>query len=97
MPQYAEPWKHRILQSTLDAIRNYPEFPLGSRLWDERVFHPDMNGVVRPLSELWSKGQAPFYLQWIIQAVRLMGSHPVSSSLRMAWDESSELGFALGE
>jgi hypothetical protein len=97
MPQYAEPWKHRILQSTLDAIRNYPEFPLGSRLWDERVYHPDMNGVVRPLSELWSKGQAPFYLQWIIQAVRLMGSHPVSSSLRMAWDESSELGFALGE
>ena len=27
MPQYAEPWKHRILQSTLDAIRNYPHFP----------------------------------------------------------------------
>jgi len=24
MPQYAEPWKHRILQSTIDAIRNYP-------------------------------------------------------------------------
>jgi hypothetical protein len=24
MPQYAEPWKHRILQSTLDAIRDYP-------------------------------------------------------------------------
>jgi len=30
MPQYAEPWKHRILQSTLDAIRSYPEFPQGS-------------------------------------------------------------------
>ena len=29
MPQYAEPWKHRILQSTIDAIRNYPEFPPG--------------------------------------------------------------------
>jgi hypothetical protein len=97
MPQYAEPWKHRILQSTLDAIRDYPEFPLGSRLWDERVFHPDMNGVVRPLSELWTNGRAPFYLQWVIQAVRVMGMHPVSSSLRLAWDESSELRFALGE
>jgi hypothetical protein len=45
MPQYAEPWKHRILQSTIDAIRNYPEFPQGSRTWDERVYHPDANGV----------------------------------------------------
>ena len=29
MPQYAQPWKHRILQSTIDAIRDYPEFPPG--------------------------------------------------------------------
>jgi hypothetical protein len=59
MPQYAEPWKHRILQSTMDAIRNYPEFPQGSRTWDERVYHPDGNGVVRPLSELWPGGRPP--------------------------------------
>jgi hypothetical protein len=59
MPQYAEPWKHRILQSTLDAIRHYPEFPQGSRTWDERVYHPDANGIVRPLSELWPNGHAP--------------------------------------
>jgi hypothetical protein len=97
LSQYAEPWKHRLLQSTLDAIRDYPDFPLGSRFWDERVFHPDIHGVVRPLSELWLKGHAPFYLQWIIQAVRMMGMHPVSSSLRMAWDDSRELRFALGE
>ena len=59
MPQYAEPWKHRLLQSTIDAIRHYPEFPQGSRTWDERVYHPDANGVVRPLSELWPSGAAP--------------------------------------
>jgi len=35
MPQYAKPWKHRILQSTLDAIRHYPDFPQGSQRWDE--------------------------------------------------------------
>jgi hypothetical protein len=97
MPQYAEPWKHRILQSTLDAVRDYPDFPQGSRLWDERVFHPDAQGVIRPLSVLWLHGKAPAYLQWIIQAVRLMGTHPVSSSLRLAWAESRELRFALGE
>jgi hypothetical protein len=98
MPQYAEPWKHRILQSTLDAIRNYPDFPQGSRTWDERVYHPDMNGVVRPLSELWpGDGRAPYYLRWVLDAVRMMGSAPVSGSLRMAWNQSREPRFALGE
>ncbi|MBT9332280.1 PHP domain-containing protein [Paracidobacterium acidisoli] len=98
MPQYAQPWKHRILESTLDAIRDYPEFPQGSRTWDERVYHPDANGVPRPLCAMWpGDGSAPWYLQRAIQAVRLMGSRPVSGSLRMAWSESRELGFALGE
>jgi hypothetical protein len=98
MPQYAEPWKHRILQSTLDAIRNYPDFPQGSRTWDERVYHPDGNGVVRPLNELWpGDGRAPYYLRWIIDAVRMMGARPISGSLRMAWMSSREPRFALGE
>jgi hypothetical protein len=98
MPQYAEPWKHRILQSALDAIRNYPEFPQGSRGWDERVYHPDMHGVVRPLSELWpGDGRAPYYLRWTIDAVRMMGSKPVSGGLRIAWSESHEPRILLGE
>jgi hypothetical protein len=33
----------------------------------------------------------------IISGVRLMGSSPVSGSLRLAWSESRELKFALGE
>jgi hypothetical protein len=97
MPQYAGPWKHRILESTLDAIRDYPEFPQGSRYWDERVFHPDCNGVIRPLRELWPRNEAPVYLSLAIRAVRLMGSRPVAGGLRMAWSESRELQFALGE
>jgi hypothetical protein len=97
MPQYAEPWKHRILESTLDAVRDYPDFPLGSRTWDERVFHPDANGVIRPLTELWPKGEAPSYLNFGIKMVRLMGHSAVSGSLRMAWSESRQLRFALGE
>ncbi len=97
MPQYAQPWKHRILQSTLDAIRDYPEFPPGSRTWDERVWHPDRNGVVRPLRELWPDGSAPAWMSLAIKSVRLMGSSPVSGSLRMAWSESRQLRFALGD
>jgi hypothetical protein len=97
MPQYAEPWKHRIMKSTLDAIRDYPDFPEGSRRWDERVYHPDMNGVDRPLCQLWPDGQAPAYMSMIIKFVRMLGSHPVSHGLRFAWNESHELQFALGE
>ncbi len=97
MPQYAEPWKHRILQSTLDAIRNYPEFPQGSRTWDERVYHPDANGVVRPLTELWADGSAPGAMRWLIALVQLLGKTPVSGGLRLAWNNPHQLQLALGE
>lgn len=97
MPQYAQPWKHRILQSTLDAIRDYPDFPLGSRTWDDRVWHPAPNGALRPLRELWIDGSAPAWISFILRGVRLMGSGPVSGGLRLAWSESRELQFALGE
>jgi len=97
MPQYAEPWKHRILQSAIDAVRDYPEFPQGSRTWDERVYHPDANGVVRPLSELWPDGTAPWVMRWGIGLVQLMGRGLVSGGLRMAWSESHQLRLALGE
>jgi hypothetical protein len=97
MPQYAEPWKVRILQSAIDAIRDYPEFPQGSRTWDERVYHPSAAGVDTPLTELWPSGSAPWQMKWSLAMVRLLGRRPVSSGLRMAWSESHELRLALGE
>jgi hypothetical protein len=97
MPQYAEPWKHRLLQSTIDAVRNYPEFPQGSRNWDERVFHPDARGVIRPLCELWPKQTSPLLLRSIIALVQLMGRAPVAGGLRLAWSESDQIRLALGE
>jgi hypothetical protein len=97
MPQYAEPWKHRLLQSTLDAIRHYPEFPQGSRTWDERVYHPDANGVARPLSQLWPGGAPPRAMSVGIGLVQLMGAGLVSGGLRMAWSESRQLRLAMGE
>ena len=91
MPQYAQPWKHRILQSTLDAIREYPQFPVGSRRWDERTYHPDKNGNIMPLSELWTSGNAPKMVSGVLALVRLMGAAPVSGGLRMAWDDKGEM------
>ncbi len=97
MPQYAEPWKHRILQSAIDAVRHYPEFPQGSRTWDERVYHPDAHGVVRPLSELWPDGTPPWAMSWGVGLVQLMGRSLVSGGLRMVWSDADQLQLALGE
>jgi hypothetical protein len=97
MPQYAQPWKHRIMQSTLDAVRNYPDFPEGSRRWDERVYHPDTNGIPQAVSALWPTGHAPLMLRLSIGIARLMGRAPFSGSLRLAWNESRQLHFVLGD
>jgi hypothetical protein len=97
MPQYAEPWKHRILQSTVDVVRNYPDFPVGSRTWDERVYHPDANGIDRPLCELWPDGTVPGVMRWGIAMVRLLGRGPFSGGLRIAWSDAQQLRLALGE
>jgi hypothetical protein len=97
LPQYLNPWKHRILQSTLDAIRNYPNFPLGSRRWDERVYHPDCHGAVQPLHELWPMGEAPLPIRIILETVRTMGSRAISNGLRIAWAKSDQIRYAVGE
>ena len=97
LPQYAEPWKHRMLQSTLDAVRYYPDFPQGSRSWDERVYHPDANGVVRPLCEIWPRGTPPRSAAAVIALVQLMGRGLVSGGLRYAWSETHQLRMTLGE
>jgi hypothetical protein len=97
MPQYAQPWKHRILQSTLDAIRDYPQFPEGSRLWDERVYHPDVNGAIQPLTQLWTTGKAPAFFRAVLVAVRLMGAAPLSGGLRMAWNDNGEMRTTLAK
>ena len=97
MPQYAQPWKHRLLQATLDAIRDYPDFPQGSRTWDERAYHPDAKGAIRPLKELWPKGRAPLAIGWAIKCVQLMGAGPVSGGLRIAWNDANQLRLALGD
>ncbi len=97
MPQYAEPWKHRILQSTIDAIRDYPEFPQGSRTWDERVYHPDLKGVDTPLNQLWPSGSVPWQMTAVLAMVKMLGRRPVSSGLRLAWSDSSDMRMAMGE
>ncbi len=97
MPQYAEPFKHRVLRSTLDVVQDYPEFPQGSRRWDERVYHPNREGVMVPVAELWPGQTAPLYIRMLLWSVRSLGSRAVSLGLRRAWSEPGEPRYALGE
>lgn len=84
MEQYAKPWEQRILQSTLDAVTDFPEFIEGWQRWDDRAFHPDRNGEMRPLSQLWEGGRAPWPLQLAVQVVRLARSRTFSSTFSLA-------------
>jgi hypothetical protein len=80
MPQYTEPVSIRTTRTLLDVIRNYPEYPAGSRRWDDRIFHPDENGGPdRPISALWKA--PPAYVEQILSCVRLLENGAVQRAV----------------
>jgi hypothetical protein len=80
MPQYSEPVSIRTTRTLLDVIRNYPEYPIGSRRWDDRIFHPDANGGPdRPISALWKA--PPAYVEQILSGVRLLENATVQRAM----------------
>ena len=90
MDQYQRPWEQRILGSTLDAITDHPEFSPGWQRWDERAFHPDVDGTLRPLSELWPNGRAPWALRAAIATVLLFRSRTMAKLLGIAFPRVNE-------
>ncbi|MGP0018039.1 MAG: PHP domain-containing protein [Candidatus Sulfotelmatobacter sp.] len=81
MPQYTEPVSVRTTRTLLDVIRNYPEYPIGSRRWDERIFHPDgTGGPDRPISSLWKA--PPGFLEQILSGIRLLENATVQSAMQ---------------
>jgi len=81
MPQYSEPRAVRTAHCLMDVIRFYPEAPLGSRRWDDRVFHPGLDGIsIRPLSALW--GTPPDFLRRIFAGLLMWESSATRRSLR---------------
>lgn len=84
LQQYAKPWEQRMLHSTLDAVTDYPEFMEGWQRWDDRAFHRDRDGEMRPLSQLWPDGKAPLALRAAIQFVRMGRSRAFTHSFSLA-------------
>lgn len=94
MPQYAELLGIRFLQTVIDTIRDYPEHPVGSRRWDERVFHMDFQkGYYRPLSALWRV--PPPFLGRIFSVFRMVENASVRHALNFTFREKSESHRAL--
>jgi hypothetical protein len=80
MPQYSEPVSIRTARTLLDVIRNYPDYPVGSQRWDERIFHPDGNGGPdRPVSSLWKA--PPAFLERILSGIRLLENATVQRGM----------------
>jgi hypothetical protein len=94
MPQYAEVLGIRFMQTVIDTIRDYPEHPVGSRRWDERVFHMDFKiGDHRPLSTLWKR--PPAYLGRIFSVFRMVENASVRHALNFTFRGKSEVHRAL--
>ena len=85
LSQYARPWEQRILESTLDAISDHPQFSPGWRRWDERAFHKDSAGTMRCLAELWTHGRPPLALHLLIHVLRLFRSRTLARTLSLAF------------
>jgi hypothetical protein len=67
MPHYAKSLTLRIIQVVNDAVQSYPESPIGEE-WYDRVYHPDKQGVVRQIRELWEK--PPAYIGTVLAGFR---------------------------
>jgi hypothetical protein len=96
MPQYAEPHPMRMVQTFLDVIQEYREFSDGSRRWDERTYHPDSAGGLRPLCCLWEK--TPGFVNATFAGFRLLTADPVRRAVQKAFGQPErELRFSLGQ
>jgi len=81
LPQYAEPAVIRTTRTLLDVIREYPEYPDGSRRWDNRIFHPDACGSMdRPVSSLWKA--PPVFVERTFACIRVLENAAVQRVLR---------------
>lgn len=74
MPQYNQPLTVRYFRMVNDIVGTYPNSSVGER-WDDRVFHPDRDGVIQPVSKLWAK--PPVYAGIAFAVFRLLQTRPM--------------------
>ena len=94
MQQYADPMCVRIAHAVLDVIRYYPEYPEGSRRWDDRVFHPDKTGEeFQPLSAFWKS--PPDFIERIFSVFRLAENATVQWAAKHVYADEMDMHASL--
>lgn len=86
MPQFADPMCVRVAHAVLDVIRYYPDYPEGTRRWDDRVFHPDKTGDgFLPISAFWKA--PPAFVNRIFSVFRLAENATVQWAARRVYGD----------
>lgn len=88
LDEYRESYNVRFVEAVWDIVREYPE-NLGRVHWSDRVLCRDEDGQFVSMSHVWAEN-APAIAKVLTTALRLAGSQPVRSTLRLALRAGSE-------
>lgn len=94
MPQYARPLWTRILQVVIDTTQVQPGHSLGT-YWDDRTFHPDSTGTLRPISQLWK--QRPPFIEGVFGTFRLIESGAMRGAIATEVRRRQQVQFLFGQ
>ena len=94
MPQYARPLWTRVLQVVLDTTREQPGNPSGA-YWDDRTFHPDSAGNLRPISHLWKR--RPPFIEGVFGIFRLLEHSAIRQAIASEVRRRQQMQFVLGQ
>jgi predicted metal-dependent phosphoesterase TrpH len=94
MPQYARPLWARMLQVVLDTTQEQPGSPAGT-YWDDRTFHPDRTGAMRPISALWVR--RPAFIEAAFGVFRLLESGAIRHAIANEERRRQQLQFLFGQ
>ena len=94
MPQYAKPLWTRMLQVVLDVTEPQPSHQLGEH-WDDRTFHPDKTGALRPLSGLWKR--RPSYIETVFAGFRLLENDAIRQAIASHVRRKQQMPFLFGQ
>jgi hypothetical protein len=79
----------RILQTSWDILRRYPEYP-GRTQWTDRVYYRGEDGTARPLSTIW-KDRVPWMLTGATGMVELFATTKLRSAIRLLLMNQGEI------
>lgn len=94
MPQYARPLWARVLQVVLDTTQEQPGNPSGT-YWDDRTFHPDSSGTLRPISQLWQR--RPAFIEGVFGMFRLLEHSAIRQAIASQVRRRQQMHFFFGQ